>query len=248
MNIERMDKSTYDNIASWYHNLRCDDSLSLVDNLIYPHLFNLLNFQKRPYICDLGCGQGKLSRILAKKGAKVSGIDISKNLINIAIDIEKIQALGITYLQDNAETLNSIMDEEFDGVLCHMTLMDISNLEVTFKTIFRVLKKEGWFVFSITHPCFDSPHAKWSESASGKLKREIFEYLEDRFWKSKNPNGIRGKVGAYHRKLSTYINCLVISGFVLEQMIEPKATSIELDYVPGYAVAPIFLMIVSSKK
>jgi len=242
-----MKRSTYDDIAAWYGELRRDDSVSLVDSLIIPHILNLLDPIKQLYVCDLACGQGKLSRLLAQQGARVLGVDISANLLNLAWEHEKAQPLGITYLQDDAESLSRLSDEEFDGVVCHMALMDISDLAATFQSTFRILKTSGWFAFSITHPCFDSPHSKWAETSTGAVKREIFEYFEDRFWRSRNPNGIRGQVGACHRKLSTYFNLLVQTGFTITGMVEPQGTSEEISWVPGYAVVPTFMMIQTKK-
>jgi ubiquinone/menaquinone biosynthesis C-methylase UbiE len=237
----------YDDISTWYEKLRSDESLSLVDNLIFPYIYSLLNPIKPAYVCDLACGQGKLSRLLAQRGARVLGVDISINLLNIAQEYEKTKSLGVTYLHDDAESLSKINDNEFDGVICHMALMDIPNLESTFASVSRVLKTSGWFAFSITHPCFESPHAKWEEISDGRIKRNVFEYFEDRFWLSKSPNGIRGQVGAHHRKLSTYINLLVQTGFTVTQMIEPKGTKDEINLVPGLEVVPTFMMLQAKK-
>ena len=242
-----MEISKYDGIARWYDELRRDDSVSLVDNLVFPYVFSLIEPNKKPYVCDLACGQGKLSRFLAQQGAQVLGVDISANLLDIAKKYEKTKPLGITYLLDNAEKLSKLNDLEFEGVVCHMALMDISDLDATYRAVFRVLKRSGWFAFSITHPCFESPHAKWGKTHTGEIKREIFEYFQERFWRSRNPNGMRGQMGAHHRKLSTYINLLIQAGFTITQMIEPQATKEELSWVPGYAVTPAFLILQARK-
>lgn len=245
MNINDSSTNSYDQIADWYGKLRGEGSLSLVDDLVYPHLVALTD--EHPTVCDLGCGEGKLSRILAQRGCSVIGVDISQNLLAIANKHEERQPLGISYIHDNAESLDRLGSGAFDVVICNMALMDMPNLKNVFHSVYRVLKQKGTFAFTITHPCFDSPHSKWVESNNGGINRNISEYFAEGFWRSKNPRGIRGRVGAHHRMLSTYINYLIDVGFIVEAMIEPKASSEATTIVPGFAVAPVFLLVQSRK-
>jgi SAM-dependent methyltransferase len=54
---------------------------------------------------DVGCGQGYFSRLLARAGATVTGIDLSDNLLARALELEAGEPLGITYLlMDAAQT------------------------------------------------------------------------------------------------------------------------------------------------
>ena len=49
------------------------------------------------------------------------------------------------------------------------------------------------------------------------VKREVRGYFREGFWRSDNPNGVRGQAGAYHRTLSTYVNAIPGAGFTIEQ-------------------------------
>ena len=53
-------------------------------------------------VCDLACGQGVMARLLTERGAKVTGVDISEKLFEIARFYESESPLGATYIQDNA--------------------------------------------------------------------------------------------------------------------------------------------------
>lgn len=234
-------EAVYDEIADWY-----DDhvrSTSLIDDLLLPDLFDLLGNIQTLRICDLACGQGHLARKLARRGAKVVGVDLSVKLLALAGGYETQNPVGVTYILDNAETLSSLAGETFDGVVCHLALMDIENLSATFQVIWRILRPAGWFAFSITHPCFQAPHAAWITQPDGSASREISHYFEEGFWRSRAPQGVRGQVGAYHRRLSTYFNTLAQTGFRLEKMIEPRAPGRVATRIPGYATVPAFLLV-----
>jgi hypothetical protein len=67
-------------------------------------------------------------------------------------------------------------------------------------------------------------------------------YFDEGYWVSDNAAGVRGKVGAYHRRLGTYINALAAAGLMLERVEEPPARGELAERVPGYAVAPAALV------
>jgi hypothetical protein len=140
-----------------------------------------------------------------------------------------------------------------------MALMDIPNLARTFSNVWRVLATGGSFVFSITHPCFQTPGSRQIElennaadaeraheerSGAGRL---VWEYFEEGFWRSDNPAGVRWRVGAHHRRLDTYINTLIDAGFLLERILEPRATGQLSARLPGYAVLPGVLLVRARK-
>jgi hypothetical protein len=48
--------------------------------------------------------------------------------------------------------------------------------------------------------------------------------------------------------LSTYANTLITGGFAIQQVLEPQAPATVTDRVPGYRVAPAFLLMRCAKK
>ena len=239
-------KAPYDSIATWYdEQVR---SLPLTETLILPHLPQLLGNVAASSVCDLGCGQGVVSRWLAEQSATVVGVDLSSALLAIAQRYENDQPLEITYQQDNAESLTTLHDESFDGLICNLALMDMADLTAVFTAVFRVLKQGGWFIFSLTHPCFQTPNAYWQHLEDGQINRVITGYFEEGFWRSDNPRGVRGQVGAYHRTLSTYLNTLVAAGFHFEQMLEPQAKPDIVEQLSGYNYVPAFMIMRAQKR
>lgn len=237
-------QAAYDAIAEWYdQTVRTTDPVS---EMILQALLALTEHVDGQQICDLACGQGRLSRLLARQHAQVTGIDLSPKLIEIAQRDEALEPLGIRYLVDDAMVLRALEKETFDGVICNMALMDISDLNAVYKVVWRILRPHGWFIFSMTHPCFSAPHAEWRTAEDGTVSRVVHTYFPEVFWRSTYAQGVRGQVGAYHRMLSTYINTLVQNRFQVEQLIEPKPaenSTINL----GHHIVPAFLLIKSVK-
>jgi ubiquinone/menaquinone biosynthesis C-methylase UbiE len=194
------------------------------------------------HVCDLACGQGRIARALAQQGASVVGVDVSTELIAIAQRDAANDMLPVRHVVDDVTILASQAPQSFDGVVCNMALMDIPDLHATFMSVYRTLRLSGWCVFSITHPCFQSPHAARRNAEDGTISREVFSYFNEGFWRSTYPHGVRGQVGAQYRMLSTYLNALVQAGFRFEQLREPQATDSVQAQIPGYAVVPAFLV------
>ncbi|GAA5512163.1 ubiquinone biosynthesis O-methyltransferase, mitochondrial [Deinococcus carri] len=230
----------YDVIARWYDaQVRAH---SPANALLVPPLLHLAGELEHRQLCDLACGEGHLARLLAARGAQVTGVDRSAELLALARQEEAQSPRGITYVADDAQTLEHLPEAAFDGVVCHLALMDIPDLAATVQAVRRVLRPRGWFVFSLTHPCFQAPHARWHTAPDGTIRREVSTYFDEGFWKSAYPGGVRGQVGAYHRTLSTYMRTLSEAGFQFCDMYEPQATGAVRDARSEYGVIPPFLL------
>ncbi len=223
--------SAYDDIAEWY-----DDWLgagTMGEDPFFPAIEALMGEVAGCRICDLACGQGRVARHLADRGARVVGIDLSANLLAIARGHEAAKPRGITYLQGDARSLDGVADGSFDGVVCFMALMDNADLTPTLDSVARVLRPGGWFVFAILRPCYHTARSGEIDSAEGAV-RTIGACFVEGYWHPDTRTGPPGKVGAYHRTLSTYANALTGAGLTLERMSEPRGTDESAD-APAYS-------------
>ena len=142
-------------------------------------------------------------------------------------------------MQDDAQTLAGFGDASFAGATCQLGLMDIPDLDATLAAVARVLQPGGWFVFVIGHPCFLVPDAGRAETPDGAPAAVISGYFDERFWRSRNPHGVR-RAGNHHRMLSTYLTALADAGFQLEEALEPRADQLLAEQQPLYQEVPIF--------
>jgi SAM-dependent methyltransferase len=105
-------------------------------------------------VLDAGCGEGYNTRILARRGARVTGVDISERMIELAREAERAERLGIRYERASYADLGPFADASFDAVVSFMALMDGPHFDRAMREAFRVLRPGGMVAFSITHPCF----------------------------------------------------------------------------------------------
>ena len=103
-----------------------------------------------------------------------------------------------------------------------MALMDIPNLDNALHSMARALRPGGWFVFSITHPCFKTPATgEIIDHADQSVRRTVGRYFIEGYWDGPGLHRNSLPIGAYHRTLSTYVNALTDAGLVIDRMLEP---------------------------
>ncbi len=132
--------------------------------MINPTILDLLGDVGGKAALDVACGEGHLSRKLAKlaKGnIQITGVDASETLIEIAKKRNASFSDCITFQVADASRMEQGPTKAFDIVICNMALMLIKHYEETIKEVARVLKPRGTFIFSLLHPCFLTPGSGW---------------------------------------------------------------------------------------
>jgi len=199
-----------------------------------PVLFQLLGNVKDKKILDAGCGEGYLSRLLAKQGAFVTGVDFSAEMLAIAQERTKPE-LGIRYVHGNCEKMDFFDIESFDIIVSNMVLHDLPDHKAALRNMYRVLVDRGILVFSISHPCFSTPNSGWVKDNRGeKLYWKVDTYFfESAFEQASPPNADEGLL-MFHRTLSTYLKDLLNVGFELLDVVEPKPSEEMLSQYPEF--------------
>ena len=77
-------------------------------------------------LLDVACGPGRVARELARRGAQVTGLDLSAALLAKARAYEERAPLGITYVQGDATARPALGGQVFDGATCNFGLSDMT--------------------------------------------------------------------------------------------------------------------------
>ena len=182
---------------------------------------------------DVGCGEGHNTRLLAGRGARMTGIDIAEVFIAHARQAEAQEPLGIEYQVASAVGL-PFADAAFDFATGFMSFMDVPETDRVLAEAFRVLKPGGFLQFSIAHPCYDTPHRRNLRDAKGVTYAiEVGDYFrrqdgEISEWLFKAAplhvkHGLpKFKTPRFTRTLGEWLNLLVETGFLLERIEEPR--------------------------
>jgi len=179
-------------------------------HLLNPAIFTLLGDVEGKTILDAGCGQGYLVRLLARRGAIVTGVEPANSLYMYAFQREQAERLGITYIQADLSSLD-VLQCTFDYVIANMVFMDIPDYQAAMHNCIASLKSNGRLIFSILHPCFEESGSEWLK----KGYVEVREYFQERALKQKVSH-------FFHRPLSAYINLIIQEDCNIQSMIEPQ--------------------------
>jgi SAM-dependent methyltransferase len=190
--------------------------------LLNPALLQLLPDVGGKRVLDAGCGEGYLSRKLARLGARVTGVDYSRAFLALAQE-RTDPGLGIRFLHADCQRLVGLASGAFDVVVSNMVLMDLPDHRAALQEFHRVLAEEGTLVFSISHPCFTAPGCGWVRDGDGnKLYWKLDCYFAERGYEQPPPRDADEGTILYHRTLANYLTTLLELGFELLGVVEPK--------------------------
>lgn len=231
------------------------------DYLNTPAFFAMLPAVEGLSGLDIGCGEGHNTRLLARSGAAVTAVDISDVFVQSARRLEAQEPLGIDYLQASAVEL-PFPEATFDFATGFMSFMDVPETESVLAEACRVLKPGGFLQFSITHPCYDTPHRRSLRDEDGRIYAiEVGDYFRNLHGKvaewtfSAAPPEVREglprfKVPRFTRTIGQWLNLVLDSGLVLERIEEPWPSDRVVEECPDVQDAQVvayFLHVLARK-
>jgi 2-polyprenyl-3-methyl-5-hydroxy-6-metoxy-1,4-benzoquinol methylase len=164
----------YDKIAKNYGSLAQSDPLK---NFVqYPAVLKLVGNIKEKRVLDIGCGDGIISRTMAKKGAEVIAFDIAEKQIALA---KSFKTRNVSYLVSDQDYLDA---RPFDLAICVMVLNyapDKSALKKFFDCAYKNIKKGGSFISLVFIPGKDDFgkvifNRRFTKLRGRKMKVEFF--------------------------------------------------------------------------
>src|SRR5579859_3786355 len=144
-------RNRYDDFALQYAELvAAREEAGIEHDPIMPRFLKLLGDASGLLTLDAGCGEGYVSRILARHGARVTGIDIAGPLIEIAR--AKDPEGRISYQVADLSQPLPVYQNHFDLIASHLVLNDVYDYRGFLTTLGAVAKPGGYLVLSLNNP------------------------------------------------------------------------------------------------
>jgi ubiquinone/menaquinone biosynthesis C-methylase UbiE len=138
---------------------------------------------KNQRVLDIGCGTGRYCELLAKRGAKVVGLDPSSRMLYYAkkkVTTELKFELRLGGIEDAEFPTN-----HFNVVLSALTLGHIPELQPVIEKIGRIIKSQGRLIVSDIHPYWPISGHNYTEffDRSGQEYRiPEYAHLLEEYW------------------------------------------------------------------
>ncbi len=180
-------------------------------HLINPVLLRMLGDLRGQRVLDAGCGHGYFSRMLAARGARVTGVEPTDAMFAYSQEKEHADPQGIRYVQADLTQLPDLGNGHgFDAVVCSMVLPAIPDWKPAMRACVQALRPGGLFVFSVNHPAFEQLLTTWREHGEYRARRYLAEYEIPLTYATD-----------FHRPISAYLNELAALGCRLREIAEP---------------------------
>jgi uncharacterized protein (DUF952 family)/ubiquinone/menaquinone biosynthesis C-methylase UbiE len=109
---------------------------------------------KNGTVLDLACGTGRFSIPMTKAGLKVTGIDLSQTMIELAKEKAKDQKLNIDFRLGDIRMFD--LNKKFDFIFCGMNSSQHLHEEKEFRSFLQCVKNHlapnGVFIFDLFNP------------------------------------------------------------------------------------------------
>ena len=199
---------SWSDLSEWWLSEIVDDPA--YEEVVTPLLLQTLQPEPGRTYLDLGAGEGRVMKNVARVGAAVFGVDINRELAHRATSSGPVV---IGRLPD----LGFIRDDSSDGAFCVLVIEHLNDHELLFRETSRVVKPGGVFVLVMNHPTWTAPGSTPITDIDGETLWRPGGYFSR--GTTEEPAG-DARVIFHHRSMADLLNAAAASGWSLEEMIE----------------------------
>jgi SAM-dependent methyltransferase len=136
-------------------------------------------------VVEIGCGVGRLTRVIAVRAASVRALDVSDRMLELAREHNPGLA-NVDWILGDGESLEGVDSGSADAVVSHVVFQHIPDPAITLgyvREIGRVLRPGGWAAFQISNdPSVHRP------SGAAARARVVLQRLRGRSPWHENPH------------------------------------------------------------
>ena len=164
-------------------------------------------------VLDVGAGEGRFSRMLARRGARTIALDLFWPMVQAA----RQRSAGKSDVVRSPATALPIASSTVDIVVSYIVWVDVPDFQSAIAEAARVLKPGGQLIAA--NLSFITASTGWKRSPDGRrLFRPIDQYVDER---PITLNWRGHKVVNWHRPLSAYMQAYLSANLILRRFLEP---------------------------
>ncbi|WP_436933997.1 class I SAM-dependent methyltransferase [Halovenus marina] len=163
-------------------------------------------------VIELGCGGAQFGLALAKRGASVTGVDISPTQLEHARELAAEHNETIELVESTVTEMPTIPDSSFDLAVSAFAFQWVEDLQACFDEAHRALEAGGRFVFSVDHPLY-----RRLDPETGELSVSYFDDSPRRTYSEQ----FDAEMVIQRRTVADIVNTLCRAGFTIEELYEP---------------------------
>ncbi len=203
----------YDRIAESFHQARIEGGKFFNESIEKPAILRLLaDIRAGASVLDIGCGTGIYCRELAKRGMRVTAVDVSQGMLDIA----KIycQGLDIEFMHASFEDAD-FLGRRFEVVLGSFMLGYFADLAGAFSKMHSLLERGGALVASMVHPI------RMNAESHDHKAYTIENYFGEGEFQTVILRGER-PIPQPKRTISDVVEAAFSAGLLVDRLLEPK--------------------------
>jgi ubiquinone/menaquinone biosynthesis C-methylase UbiE len=162
-------------------------------------------------VLEVGCGAARWSVALARRGARVSGLDQSAAQLRHARTVVRRSGRSVPLVLGSATAL-PFRDRRFDLVFCDWGALEFADPRLAIPECARVLRPGGRLVFAIAHPFRWLAWDRRRDRQSRRLHRSYFGQHRLDF----------GDTVEYQLTFADWIDLFTAHGLAVEGFAEPR--------------------------
>jgi SAM-dependent methyltransferase len=184
---------------------------------------------------EIGCGEGRVSRLLKQLGYRVTATDPVAEMIEAAREANSADDYAVC----GADSLPAEAGK-FDVVMAYNVLMDIDDMPAALREIRRVMKPDGTLFVSLVHPFRDRGRFDGPQPDAAFVMEDSY-YGRKRFDGEEESNGLRMHFAGWSQPLQNYVAAFEREKLAIVSLQEPVPSPAHAERLAQSTRMPLFL-------